>query len=412
MKPPQDTFIEVFDENGCLNETFRREFYDQTFREFSEKLTEQRIRQDEERSKENPNEFTTVNSDIRLEEATILVDHLSAEVADFIEITKTHRRILDTFGFIRLRARKLKWATAKEEEVFLVEFKENQHLQYCKPVEETGKELLIIVNDPEKVPRTRTVGALFKRNQEIVTKFADRIDLKTDQGHFKLLQAAKGIEYVINETGMESRTEFFRFSHLQRDPRNVLSTLKHHSVGISTPSYNSGVKSSCFPLHTEDCDLYSANQCVFGDPKVWFIFNAAQYEEIIAFSKELHEKAFDPCSNPLRHKHSFITMEAFNRKKIPFTRIEQEPGDTIVLDAKAFHCGYNSGLNLNQAINFMPVDEFRNGEFLSSSIDCDCGHENVKFNEDFTGFNEVQWDMKKQMWLPAKKSKKSKRRIM
>ena len=60
------------------------------------------------------------------------------------------------------------------------------------------------------------------------------------------------------------------------------------------------------------------------------------------------------CSQFLRHKTILINPYILKSQipELKITKFQQNPGEIIITFSKSFHTGFNSGFNINEAVNF------------------------------------------------------------
>ncbi|KIM27432.1 hypothetical protein M408DRAFT_169873 [Serendipita vermifera MAFF 305830] len=115
--------------------------------------------------------------------------------------------------------------------------------------------------------------------------------------------------------------------------------------GTLTPWVYVGTPGSVFALHQEDALLPSANQLIYGKPKVWINIPESSLERLTSILHDL-----DPCF--LVHRKTFVHPGFLVRHHVPFNVVVQEPGDLFLPDARAAHEGWNAGDNLAEAVNY------------------------------------------------------------
>ena len=152
--------------------------------------------------------------------------------------------------------------------------------------------------------------------------------------------------------------------HLTLNPASVLQHLPgaESITGVSRPWMYLGSPFSAFCWHSEDQFLCSISFLHSGATKVWYTAaggsRAALEEAITALLPDLVE------SNTTLH-HDLVTM--VNPRclatlfGIPIGRVEQRPGEFIITFPQAYHCGFNCGVNLAEAVNVACPDWLPHG---------------------------------------------------
>lgn len=167
--------------------------------------------------------------------------------------------------------------------------------------------------------------------------------------------------------------------------RNLKCLLSKYKVppipGVTTPMTYFGMWKSFFSWHVEDVDLLSINYLHYGASKVWYAIppgiHRARFEKL---AQELFPKDAASCSNFLRHKTVLITPALLRHHAMPVVTVKQDPGEFIVLNAGAYHAGFNQGFNCAEAVNFATEDWIPLGKHATR---CDCkalGKDAVRVN--------------------------------
>jgi hypothetical protein len=125
------------------------------------------------------------------------------------------------------------------------------------------------------------------------------------------------------------------------------------TAGITTPFTYVGSPGSTFALHVEDGNFSAVSYLHAGAPKIWYVLppdRAAQVEALLSvFKDDLVSKEHGRhCRCYLQHKTCSPTPSFFLRRGVPVTQVVQRPGDLVMLLPRAFHFGYNLGVNVAQ----------------------------------------------------------------
>jgi jumonji domain-containing protein 2 len=113
---------------------------------------------------------------------------------------------------------------------------------------------------------------------------------------------------------------------------------------------------SFFAWHVEDADLYSVNYLHWGAPKVWYCVppsGKARFEQVAA---SMHPEAHRACRGFLRHKDILISPSVLRQFSVGYHMCKQNKGEYVVLNAAAYHSGFNAGFNTAEAVNFATED--------------------------------------------------------
>lgn len=133
--------------------------------------------------------------------------------------------------------------------------------------------------------------------------------------------------------------------------------------GINFPMFYIGARLTRFCWHVEDLDLCSVGYLhpIKGcKPKTWYLIppcDAKKFENFAA--KKFAELGISVSREQsaawlVKWKTSMFHPNELRAAGITVYRMVQEPGDFIVTAPNAYHCGFNSGLNLLEAVNYCP----------------------------------------------------------
>lgn len=141
-------------------------------------------------------------------------------------------------------------------------------------------------------------------------------------------------------------------------------------AGVTTPMTYFGMWKAFFAWHKEDLDLYSINFLHGGASKVWYCVPPSESDKFDAMAQQLFPELASDCPDFLRHKNVMISPSLLRTFNINYVQALQEPGDFIVLNASAYHAGFNLGFNCAEAVNFALPDWLEIGKQCSY---CECG---------------------------------------
>ena len=140
-------------------------------------------------------------------------------------------------------------------------------------------------------------------------------------------------------------------------------------AGVTTPMTYFGMWKSFFGWHKEDIDLYSVNYLHFGAPKIWYCVSPKHAEKFDCMARSIFPENASACSAFMRHKDIMISPKVLRAHGVPFVQARQEPGEFIVLNAAAYHAGFNLGFNCAEAINFALPEWLDIGK---EAVTCNC----------------------------------------
>ncbi|PSC73626.1 Jumonji domain-containing [Micractinium conductrix] len=139
--------------------------------------------------------------------------------------------------------------------------------------------------------------------------------------------------------------------------------------GVTSPMTYFGMWKSFFGWHKEDIDLYSTNYLHFGAPKIWYCVAPKDNPKFDAMAEALYPDLYRACHGFMRHKDILISPKVLKAYNVPFVQCRQEAGEFIVLNAAAYHAGFNTGFNCAEAVNFAMEDWVEAGK---AAVPCTC----------------------------------------
>ncbi|CAG0916917.1 unnamed protein product, partial [Notodromas monacha] len=122
--------------------------------------------------------------------------------------------------------------------------------------------------------------------------------------------------------------------------------------GVNSPFFFIGTRNSSFPMHCEDMDLFSVNLHWGGYPKIWYSMGAREVPEYENIVECAIGKDFPECGNLPRHKIYAFDEVWLDHYCLNACVAVQHPYEFIITTPRGPHAGFNTGLNLNVAINF------------------------------------------------------------
>ncbi|KAF9006679.1 jumonji superfamily protein [Cyathus striatus] len=139
-------------------------------------------------------------------------------------------------------------------------------------------------------------------------------------------------------------------------PDSLLRFIKSDISGMTVPWTYVGMAFSTFCWHNEDHYTYSINYMHWGETKTWYGIPGADAEKfeaaIMSEAPDLFEAQPDllfqlvTLMNPRRVKDAGVRIYGCN----------QRAGEFVITYPKAYHAGFNHGLNFNEAVNFALPD--------------------------------------------------------
>ncbi len=122
--------------------------------------------------------------------------------------------------------------------------------------------------------------------------------------------------------------------------------------GITIPWFYLGMLYSTFCWHTEDLYLYSLNYMYEGSPKIWYSIPIDQKEKMDEYIKNKFYVTLMRQPDLIHRLIVHINPLELLANGIKVHRIVQNPGELIITLPKGYHCGFSTGLNTAEAVNF------------------------------------------------------------
>lgn len=98
--------------------------------------------------------------------------------------------------------------------------------------------------------------------------------------------------------------------------------------------------------------------CLFlrGEPKTWYGVPGDNAEDFERSMKEAAPELFEAQPDLLHQLVTIINPNALTAKGVPVVRTNQYAGEFVITFPRAYHAGFNNGLNLAEAVNFATAD--------------------------------------------------------
>ena len=93
-----------------------------------------------------------------------------------------------------------------------------------------------------------------------------------------------------------------------------------------------------------------------GEPKTWYGVPGDNAEDFERSMKEAAPELFEAQPDLLHQLVTIINPNALTAKGVPVVRTNQYAGEFVVTFPRAYHAGFNHGLNLAEAVNFATAD--------------------------------------------------------
>jgi len=127
-------------------------------------------------------------------------------------------------------------------------------------------------------------------------------------------------------------------------------------TGCIVPWLYIGMLYSSFCWHVEDHMFYSINYNHVGEPKVWYSIPADSADAFEAAFRNFMPKQFEVQPDLLFQLVTMLSPRVLQKAGVPVYRAVQEERNFIISYPRAYHGGFNCGLNCAEACNFAPAD--------------------------------------------------------
>lgn len=145
---------------------------------------------------------------------------------------------------------------------------------------------------------------------------------------------------------------------------SLLNFVNRSISGMTVPWIYVGSLLSTFCWHVEDHYTLSANYCHFGATKKWYGIPAKDADKFEQLMKDSAPDLFQRQPDLLHQLVTLISPMHLVAHGIRCVAVEQEPHEIVVTFPRVYHAGFNSGFNLNEAVNFTVPKWLEFGEKL------------------------------------------------
>lgn len=142
---------------------------------------------------------------------------------------------------------------------------------------------------------------------------------------------------------------------------SVFKYINTNISGMIIPWMYVGMCFSTFCWHNEDHWTYSISYLHHGEPKTWYGVPGSYAEAFERSMKRMAPNLFESQPDLLHQLVTICNPSALIDDKVPIHRVNQFAGEFVVTFPRAYHTGFNQGLNFAEAVNFAPADWLRLG---------------------------------------------------
>ncbi|KAH9482356.1 Lysine-specific demethylase lid [Psilocybe cubensis] len=139
-------------------------------------------------------------------------------------------------------------------------------------------------------------------------------------------------------------------------PDSLLRFIKSDISGMTVPWTYVGMAFSTFCWHNEDHYTYSINYMHWGETKTWYGIPGEDAEKFEAAIKSEAPDLFEAQPDLLFQLVTLMNPELVTKAGVRVYACNQRPREFVITFPKAYHAGFNHGLNFNEAVNFALPD--------------------------------------------------------
>ncbi|GLB34119.1 putative BRIGHT, ARID (A/T-rich interaction domain) domain contatining protein [Lyophyllum shimeji] len=137
---------------------------------------------------------------------------------------------------------------------------------------------------------------------------------------------------------------------------SLLRYIKSDISGMTVPWTYVGMAFSTFCWHNEDHYTYSVNYMHWGETKTWYGIPGDDAEKFEAAIKCEAPDLFEAQPDLLFQLVTLMNPQRLTEAGVRVYACNQRAGEFVITFPKAYHAGFNHGLNFNEAVNFALPD--------------------------------------------------------
>lgn len=137
---------------------------------------------------------------------------------------------------------------------------------------------------------------------------------------------------------------------------SLLRYIKSDISGMTVPWIYVGMAFSTFCWHNEDHYTYSINFMHWGETKTWYGIPGEDAEKFEAAIKYEAPELFEAQPDLLFQLVTLMNPQRVSEAGVRVCACNQRAGEFVITFPKAYHAGFNHGLNFNEAVNFALPD--------------------------------------------------------
>ncbi|KAK6904001.1 hypothetical protein I203_107513 [Kwoniella mangroviensis CBS 8507] len=144
-------------------------------------------------------------------------------------------------------------------------------------------------------------------------------------------------------------------------PDSLLRYIRSDISGMTVPWIYLGMMFSTFCWHNEDHYTYSVNYMYWGETKTWYGVPGSDAEKFEQAMKSEAPELFEQQPGLLFQLVTMMNPGRVKEAGVKVVACDQRPNEFVITFPKAYHCGFNHGINMNEAVNFALPDWLPDG---------------------------------------------------
>ncbi|ORX34394.1 PLU-1-like protein-domain-containing protein [Kockovaella imperatae] len=145
-------------------------------------------------------------------------------------------------------------------------------------------------------------------------------------------------------------------------PDSLLRYIKSDISGMTVPWIYIGMLFSTFCWHNEDHYTYSINYMHWGETKTWYGIPGCDADKFEAAIKSEAPELFEQQPTLMYQLVTMMNPGKVREAGVRVVACDQRPNEFVITFPKAYHCGFNHGINVNEAVNFALPDWLPDGK--------------------------------------------------
>jgi hypothetical protein len=143
---------------------------------------------------------------------------------------------------------------------------------------------------------------------------------------------------------------------------SLFQNINNDISGMMVPWIYIGMVFSSFCWHVEDHYTYSINYNHWGDTKTWYGIPDTSADKFEETMRQQVPELFEKNPDLLFHLTTLLSPETLKENDVSVYAVDQRAGEFVITFPRAYHAGFNHGINCAEAVNFAPADWLPFGE--------------------------------------------------